>query len=122
MTFEVDLKQHLQTAASLGALVGSRIWPLVRYNDTKPAITYQIVGTVPQVAVDGGTGDLDNVRVQIDAWADTYDAARQVAAAVRTAMASFSTNSVPLIDQDFYEQEPRIYRVSLDFSCWYRTS
>lgn len=123
MSYFSDLQAHLKANAGLSALVSENIWPLFRRSDSLPAVTYQVVANVPQTGLDGGQGDLDNVRVQIDCWSSaSYDQARQVAAAVRSAMSGFASKSILLLEQDFYESEPRMYRVSLDYSSWYRTA
>lgn len=119
MTFEADLRSHLLNSVS----VGERIWPVTRANQTLPAITYQRIAGVPQNDLDGDDGNLLNIRMQIDVWATTHDAVKALAEAVRTRMqtAASTFHAVMILDQDIYEDESRIYRVLMDFSCWYRT-
>lgn len=124
MSFEADLRTHLLTVAE----VGERIFPIVRPSQgpglTLPAITYQRIAGVPMNDLDGDDGNLLNIRMQIDVWATTHDAVKLIAEAVRARMqvAAATFRAVLLLDQDVYEEEVKIFRVSMDFSCWYRTS
>lgn len=121
MSFESDLRDHLLNQTT----VGERIFPLVRPQQgdgaARPAITYLRVAGIPMNDLDGDDGNLLNIRSQVDVWADTYAAARTIADAVRLRMQSFATRTVMISDQDLYEDDTRIFRVSMDFSSWYRT-
>lgn len=124
MTFEAALKSHLAADAGITALVGDRIWPLVRAQGASlPALTYQRIAGTPSTDLDGLDGDLTVVLVQVDCWASGFDAARVLAELVRvriqTAADSFRGNLQS--DRDFYEDDVKLYRVSQDFSLWYRT-
>jgi hypothetical protein len=123
VTFEADLKTHLQADATISNLVGDRIHPmLLPQVGALPAITYQHIGGVPMNDLSGGDGDLMNYRVQINCWATGHTAARALAEAVRnrlqTAAASFK--AVLTLEQDVYEEAPRRFGVYMDFSFWYR--
>lgn len=123
MTFEADLRAHL-LEASITAYVGERIGPEIRPQGSNlPAITFLRIAGVPQTDLDGDDGNLLNIRQQIDVWSKTHDQVKLIAEAVRIRMqaAASTFRSVMISDQDFYEDEPRIFRVSMDFSCWYRT-
>jgi len=123
VSFEADLNAHLAGDAGVAQVVGERIWPQIRpETDTAlPAITTLIVDTVPSNDLDNGDGSLLNKRVQIDVWAEDYDSARNLAELVRTRMKTSATNFSSLMnsDQDLYEQETKLFRVLMDFSCWY---
>lgn len=122
MTFEADLRAHLlgQTEA------GARIHPVLRPQQGQaglPAITYQRIAGVPQTNTDANE-EMLNIREQVDVWATTHDAAKAIAEAVRVRMQTPAATfrAVLLLDQDLYEDETRIFRVSMDFSCWYRVA
>lgn len=124
MTFEADLRTHL-SESSITSYVGERIQPVIRQEDgTLPALTYMRVAGVPQTDLDGDDGNLLNIRIQIDVWSRSHDESKVIAEAVRLRMqtAAASFRSVMVIDEDFYEDETRLHRVSMDFSCWYRTA
>jgi hypothetical protein len=82
MSLESELVQYLTANPGLAALVGTRIYPL-RFPQrvTLPAIRYQVISTIGQVAHTGPSG-LRMYRVQLTAAAATYDAAAQAAAAL----------------------------------------
>jgi hypothetical protein len=124
MSFEADLKSHL-SVAGIGALVGERVYPIVRPQDSAlPAITYSHVFGRPSNSLDGYTGGLQRFLMQIDCWAKSYEQVAALARAVRdrmnTAAATFSTviTEYPLLDD--YEPETKLYRRSLSVACWYR--
>src|SRR3990172_7436377 len=67
-------------------LVGDRIYAHVLPDGVAmPAVTFGRASTVPMNRL-AGWGGRDLVRVQVDAWAATYDEARGVAAEVRQRM------------------------------------
>jgi hypothetical protein len=121
MSFESSLKSLLG-AAGVAALVGDRAYPLkLTQGAAKPAVTYTRVAGVPSTDLSGDDGDLIEVRAQLDCWAATFDEARAVAEAVRAAIkASASPRGYVNVDQDFYEDDTRLYRTMLDCSFWYR--
>jgi hypothetical protein len=73
---------YLRVQPGVAALVGTRIYPL-RFPQrvTLPAIRYQIISTIGQVAHTGPSG-LRMYRVQLSAAAATYEGAAQVAEAL----------------------------------------
>lgn len=109
-------------------------------HDTLPALVYSIIGTDPAATLAGDTGNRDRVRLQIDAWADSYGAAQTLALAVRKALRPrvsvdvielVSPPGAPafhlyqallyarLIDQRTdYNTETRRHRVSADYYVW----
>ena len=109
-----------QLQAVLAPLVAGRSFPNLAAQDTAlPYIVYQRVVSVTHNTLQGTT-DLQNTRVQIDVYAKTYASAQQLAAAVRSAMSTASFTNLQISDQDFYEAEARLHRVSLDYSIWSR--
>lgn len=106
----------LTTGSPLPTAAGIRVYPVMMpQNPTLPAITYSRVSGVPIVSLDGMSG-LDCVRLQIDCWASTYLAAKNLATQVRTEMATL--NALLLLDVDGYEPDEKVYRVTMDFSLW----
>ena len=125
MTWEADLKAHLQADASISGLVQDKIYPLLRKEGTgTPAITYQRITGMPQTDLDGLDGKMLDVRAQIDVWAQGFDTARTLAEYIRLRLQTAASTFRARVnfDQDFYEPDTRLYRVSLDASFWYRTS
>jgi len=80
------LTAHLADSASVGALVGSRIWPDVLPKDAaQPALVYTVVSSVSHESLEGGVGTATS-RVQIDSYAATRIGANQLSTAVRQAL------------------------------------
>lgn len=123
MTFEADLKTHLQVAA-VAAFVNDRIYPeIVPQGVAMPAITYSMLDGQPQNSLDGFTSGLSRYPVQIDCWANTKTAVNALALVVRDRMnvAASTFRSVltnyPLIDD--YEPDTKRYRRSIGCACWF---
>lgn len=125
MTFEADLKSHLQADATIAGLVNDRIYPmLLPQGAAVPAVTYQHIGGVPQTELSGDDGQMVNYRVQVNCWATGYVAVHALAEAVRNRLktAASTFKAVMSLSQDVYEAEPRRFGVYMDFSFWYRSS
>lgn len=124
MSFEADFYAHLVGGSAVTAIVGEHIWPMVRQERSEPpAVTYQVVALTPSNDLDNSDGSLIQYRVQVDAWARKFDDAVALAEAIRarlqTSASSFSALLIPGGGGDAYESDPKIYRRSMDFSCWY---
>lgn len=126
MTWEADLYEHLRTDSGIAAVVGSRIYPVILpQNSTKPAITYQEITGIPQTDLSGDDGDLQEIRLQIDCWAEgarAYTIAAELAELVRVRLQTAATNfhAVTNWRRVGYEDDARLYRGLLDVSIWYR--
>ena len=111
MTLQTDLQAVLAPLASGGA------WNLrAAQNTVAPYIVWQrVVSTINNSTL--GVSDVQNTRVQIDAYARDYPAVDALACAIAAAVAGVF-NGVRLSEQDFFEDETRLYRISQDFSVW----
>lgn len=123
MTFQASLKSHLQGGTTLAALVKDRIYPVLRPQDSDlPAVTFARAGGDPVEDLDTDHQSLRNARVQVDCWGRTYDAAAEVGEAVWARLgedpADFAVVSVTE-PQDSYDEDQKVFRVTMDFSCWY---
>lgn len=105
----------------VGTTPSSRIYPLVLpQSPTLPALTFQRISNARVNSFDAG-GGIDNPRIQVDCWATTRKAARELAKEVKRVVEnSGALNAWLISDAEFYEDEvePRLYRVSMDFSIW----
>ena len=123
MSFEADLKAHLNGDASVSALILDRMYPVLRPESSAlPANTYQLI-TLDQVEnLSGRDGSLRNYRVQVDLWALKYSDILLLDSAVRARMAtaatSFRSAMLPSGFDD-YEPDTKLYRRMLEFSCWF---
>jgi hypothetical protein len=111
------IEQSLFTA--LSGLAGGRVYPLTAPDSpTKPFIIYQNIANTPEVTLANGV-PINNTRMQIDCYDKTYAAVKALAVSVQAAMAAASFTNVPLMNQDLYEQDVKLYRVQLDYSLWF---
>ena|SRR3990167_1473205 len=123
MTFEADLKSHLQVAA-VAAFVADRIYPeIVPQGAGMPAITYSLQSGELQNSLDGFTSGLSRFPIQIDCWAATKTAVNALALVVRDRMNTNPSTfkiiitNYPLFDD--YEPDTKRYRRSMGCSCWF---
>jgi hypothetical protein len=65
-----------------------------------------------------GASNVQNTRVQIDAYAFDYLAVDAIATAIESAIAGSGISSIKLTEQDFFEDDTKLYRISQDFSLW----
>ena len=119
--FEIVLLRTLREDAGLSALVGSKVFALVIPQGTKlPCITFQRIGGMPANTLSGHSG-LEEIDLQIDAWARDYDEAKAIAKAVRAAMPPngdvFGAHLIE--DQDLYEDGTNYFRVSMEYTVWF---
>ncbi|MBU1567715.1 MAG: DUF3168 domain-containing protein [Proteobacteria bacterium] len=112
MAIEGDVKDVLDS------LVSNRCYPVVAPdNPTRPYIIYQVITNVPNVLLDG-PGGLERRRMQIDIWAETYASQKSLEAQVFSAMAAATFSNIPLMAQDSYEPETKLFRSIMEFSIW----
>lgn len=122
------LRARLIAAAPVTALVGTRVYWLTRpQGHLLPAITLQTVsGDLPQTMA--GFQDTRTARVQMDCWALSYSASRQVYVAAVAALAPKETSNGIQFgrmyfegEQDFIErlETQDIYRTSVDLIVWH---
>lgn len=101
-------------------LVGDRIYAHVLPDGAEmPAVTFGRVSTVAMNNLQGH-GGLDLVRMQIDAWATTYDEAKSVAAEVRQRMQEAGFKGLMANEFDDFEPDTQRFRVSTDYMVWQR--
>ncbi|MFZ5762836.1 MAG: DUF3168 domain-containing protein [Thermodesulfobacteriota bacterium] len=103
----------------LAATVSGRCYPMVAPDNTdRPYITFQVVSNVPEVSLDGPSGQSRRL-VQVDVWGESYASAKGIEQQVAAAMAAATAfKSIPLMSRDLYEDEVKIYRVNMEFSVW----
>lgn len=87
---ETALFSCLQGTAAIAAIVGDRIAPMERaQGEPLPGITYQVISDVPGYHLGGESGH-SVARIQVDCWATTYLAVKQLAEQVRLAVSGFT--------------------------------
>jgi hypothetical protein len=118
MSFESDLKAHLQAGSAVSALVADRIHPgIVPEGSSLPVVTYTHAFGAPEICLDGFTSGVTRYAMQFDCWALTYDEVVALALAVRdrlnTAASTFAVALTEFPSFDDYEPDTKRYRRSI---------
>lgn len=105
--------------STLGALVSGRCYPLIAPDPvTAPYIVFAVISDVPETTLEGAEVQ-SHKRIQVDAYAAGYGAAKTLNESIKAAMAGVTTfTSVPTLSQDMIDPDVQLYRVSTDFSVW----
>ena len=125
---EASLIQLLLSDSGVSAHVSTRVYPGARQQGSAlPAITLTRISGGPLYSDEGEAG-LDDARIQIDCWAETYSAAKLLARAVKAVLSGFDgtvgTTSFACVwldnERDFRETGSNaaeyLFRTSLDFT------
>ena len=110
------VRDILVAASPVTALVGQRISPVIAAQDTAlPHVVLTRVSLAPVNHIHGPP-TLDQNRVQLDAFANTYAEARAVADACRDALEAGGVT----MESEFDNFEPDVaeYRITQDFLVW----
>jgi hypothetical protein len=103
---------------ALSGLASGKVYPLVAPEKvTAPYIVYSRISSTPENTLDGGS-TIDLVRIQVDTYANTYSACKNLAESVRVAMESGVVKSTMQTDQDLFEPDLKVYRISQDYYVW----
>jgi len=121
MTAETEARAAVVAATGVTALVGTRVYPMkLPQGATLPAVTYQRAGTAPVNSVAGDNSNLDQVRIQYDAYASTHGAVEDGTDAIRAALRS-NPRFVYIDERDFdYDDETGTYRRMIEFYIWHK--
>jgi hypothetical protein len=125
---EAGLYQLITSSPAFSSVASNRLHAVLLPTDsTLPAATYQRISTKALYTLDGRV-NLTQARFQFDTWAGTYADAKNLMAAINTAIDNYSGDlpdgthvfGVQLYScSDRYEQEARIYRVTADYMIQY---
>jgi len=127
MIIEDGLFSYLSNNAGVAAIVSNRIYPLVMAQKTTlPAITYQTTALRPDRSLAGNTGRMA-ATIQINAWAGTHVAVKQLAEALRAALNDYSgamgsdtiERSRVETETDGFDEETNFYRVGMQITIIY---
>jgi Protein of unknown function (DUF3168) len=118
----VPLEELVFSALTTGSPltgVGDRIYPDVAPEDdeTYPRIVYGRAATEHQNAL-GGFAGLARVTMQFDIWARTRLETITVHEQLHAALDGQSFKPLPGSVYDSFEGESRLYRRTVEFSCW----
>lgn len=126
-------------AGDAKAIVGSRVYPIIAPEDVQRSadafIVYERISGSPAHTTQGPSG-LAWARIEVRAWAKTYLVAKQLAKVIRNgdgtpgidghsgvvAIASGSVDVNSILssdDRDLYDDELKLFGVSVDYLAWY---
>ena len=109
-----------QFVALMSTVSPNGAYPLVaKATAAYPYVVYQrVVSVVENVLTGNGNPPIENTRLQVDSWGQTYAEAVTLSAAVATAMRGWALQNVLLFSQDDYDEEAKAYRVIQDYSIY----
>ena len=125
---ETALFQQITADSTVASLIATRLFPLV-WPDAPvfPLATYQRISTVTDSLLSGPLS-MCTVRMQYDAWAETYLQAKQIADALNAVLEGFqgtlpdgtSVDNIVLDSSfDLYDSPSLRFRVSSDYLVTY---
>jgi len=136
MGMPADLVARLLTQGGITSIIGDRIYPLIvpehvysDPQDRRPCLVYQ-TGTSTRGRTFCATDDLISEFFQLDCYAESYDAAKALGAAVIAGIVDFSGVSggthIEAVflenESDQLDVEPGLFRRSLALTVWHRTA
>ncbi|OGO12734.1 MAG: hypothetical protein A2Y53_04885 [Chloroflexi bacterium RBG_16_47_49] len=129
MILEEGIAAYLLAYAALTAKVGNRIYPIkFPQTTTMPCVVYTRIDTPRELTHDssGATGDLAHPRLQFEAWAETYDAGKDIVDILRAALngkvgdVGGVTVRAALVNDEAveYSADFELYRFNSDYIIW----
>lgn len=126
MSLASDIVAALSANATLTGLVADRIRPdMADEADASPYVVFEEISSDPANGLDGHHGKTLS-RVQITAWAATFEVARQCADAILAAMKT--ANSGGTLKNTWQERRDqpfdiatRTFGIEQTFTCWQTT-
>ena len=132
ITIEEGLTAFLSANAGLTALIGGRVYAnKLPQGVTLPALTYQRISSPRRHTHDsnGATGTA-HPRFQLDCWSTTYEGAKDIADALRSALNGYRgtmgavdpvTVQSALIDDESFDDyaDAGIVRLRCDYIIWH---
>ncbi len=110
---EQELFTHLKNNVPL---VSERIYPLIMPQDcTKPALVYTVVNDGDNKGLEGCISSYDT-RFQVDVYATSYLAAKNIKNEVKSALYAFSSYPEGLNSRDGFEEDTELFRQIIDFT------
>lgn len=120
MAIEQGLYSKVTGNGTVSALIGTRFYPVVvPQNAVYPCASYQTISGVPTYTIGTQQAQIRQPRIQINAWAQTFDQARALGRAIRAAIdhqtGNWSGTQVlgvifEVEEIDIYDAETRIYQ------------
>lgn len=115
---EEALRAAIIQVAGSPSLIGERVYPVkLPQKPTLPAVTYQVISG-PRRYTQDGKAQPTTFRVQVEFWAHTYEAARQLRDVILLALSGerFEGLGSPpcTLQRIFVDNERDVYQAALD--------
>ncbi|WP_366555248.1 tail completion protein gp17 [Aquibaculum sediminis] len=127
-----DLIAHLRAEPAVADLVGHRVTPVTRYEETLPAVVVTQVSGLTVLTM-AGLDSMKRSRVQVDCWGTTWTSAKQVAEAVEstingecgvtwgdTLFGEVHLQTIRDTRETGSNRPDYLFRTMLDFHVWHR--
>lgn len=124
LDFEKLLRATLLSSTALTTIVGQKVFDTIMPQGTLlPAVTFQKLSGSPANCLYGPTG-LENIEVQIDAWAMQKAQVKEMAKAIRAIMPATGAmwGARLTMDEDMFDEEAKVYRVCMSYDVWFLES
>ena len=106
----------LKASPAVAALCAGRVYPLkIPQGTILPAVVYQRTFTSPDYTLSGYTSE--GVVLMVNSFAMTYGEAKELALAVRSAMAAAPLNAILRNETDLYEDSAEVACVNAEYLC-----
>lgn len=113
---EKEIAAALKASADVQAACGGRVFPVkIPQGTLLPVAVFQRSYTDPEHTLCGYNSE--RVTVIVKSFAETYEDAKALAQAVRTAMAAEPLSALLTDELDLYEQNGGVYCVHAEYSC-----
>lgn len=116
VSIELAAAKALRASAGVSAICGGRVYPLkIPQGSMLPAVIYQRVYSGPDYTLAGYSSE--SVTLMLNSFAMKYEQAKELALAVRYALAVGPVNAVFDSDQDLLNANGDVFCVSARFIC-----
>jgi len=113
---EKAIAATLKASPEVTAACAGKVYPLKIPQGTKlPAVVYQRIYSSPDYTLQGYTSE--GVVIMLNSFALTYKAAKELALAVRSALAAAPINAILRNENDLYEENAGVFCVSAEYLC-----
>ncbi len=113
---EVAIAAALTASPEVKAICSGRVYPVKIPQGTKlPAVVYQRTYSSPDYTLSGYTSE--GVTIMVNCFAMKYEQAKELALAVRSALAVAPLNAIFDGDQDLLNETGDVFCVSAEYLC-----
>ena len=113
---EKAIAAALKASPEVSAVCAGRVYPLKIPQGTKlPAVVYQRTYSSPDYTLQGYSSE--GVVLMLNSFALTYEAAKELALAVRSVLAGAPVNAILRNEIDLHEESADVFCISAEYLC-----